>query len=207
MAFNPQDIKYVKPKDLFKTIGVNYLKYSQYIPQDKVAWAERYAFIENYLDGNADPSYLKARMTGKPILNRYAILEYTNVDGDEYDILLETLVITYSESKNIVETNIQGVDGTTKEYVNNGDGIITITGSFMGPDAWHYDDEYIGKFIEMMRIKDSIIINNQYLNELFNVSNIVVYDWDLVQSPELSNIVFYKISAKSNTDDNQIIIR
>lgn len=201
------NVKYVKPKELLDNIIFNYNKFGKYVPQDPVAWAERYDFVENYLKGNADPSYLKAKMTGKPILNRYATIEYTDVDGNYYDILLETLVITASKTKNINTTNIQGVDGTIKEFISDGDYIINITGSFMGEDAWHYDDESIQDFVKLMETKDSITINNQYLNELLNVSSIVVTDWELVQSPELSNIIFYKMNCLSNYDENQIISR
>lgn len=205
--FNTTNIKYLKPKELLTTIGINYTKFGKYIPQNPVEWAERYDFVENYLNGNRDPSYLKAKLTGLPILNRYGILEYTDAESNQTEILLETLVITLSRTKNITTTNIQGVDGTVKEFINLGDYVVNITGSFIGRDAWHYDEDSITDFVSLMNIKDSITINNQYLNELYNISSIAVTNFEVVQSPELSNIVFYKIDALSNFDDNQIISR
>lgn len=199
--------EYKKPKVVIDKAVYDYTKFGKYIPQNLQEYAERYAFIKNYVNGNADPDFRKATMSGLPILNRYAELEYTDTEGKTISIILETLFISVVETSNIVETVIQGIDGTSKEYINKGDYVITLTGSLLGENGWTYNSDSLNQLKELMDVKGSLTINNQFLNEYFNVSSIVKKVYKTTQSPDFSNITHYEIECLSDNEENQIIVR
>jgi len=95
---------------------------------------KRYPFQAENSDSPIGTSYL-----GTPV---YARLEFSKdgienqvgspstLDGREgaRNLILETVLITVVQSKNIIKTPIQGRNGTIKEYIGEGDYMLRING-------------------------------------------------------------------------------
>jgi hypothetical protein len=54
---------------------------------------------------------------------------------------LETIIITIDQPIRIIKTEIQGRDGTVKEYIGKSDAVITINGSINGKNGVYPKDE------------------------------------------------------------------
>lgn len=56
-------------------------------------------------------------------------------------VTYEAVLITISQAKKIIRTDIQGRDGTVKEYIGLDDYQVTINGIITGPNGHHPKDE------------------------------------------------------------------
>lgn len=193
-------ISKISPTELAKNLGVNYNTFVNYRVTDPT-YQERVDFVENYLYGNKNDDFLKAKLTGRPLLNKYLIL--TN-DDESISCLLESIFINVNRTKNYKKTQIQGLDGLVNEYINDGDYIINMSGALIGADAWNYDDEEIKNFVDIVNLKSSVKVNNSYLRDYFGITNIIIDNWELNQSTDYSNVVYYKIDCSSDFPTNLI---
>lgn len=196
-------ISKISPTELAKNLGVNYNTFVNYRVTDPT-YQERVDFVENYLyggKGEEERQYLKAKLTGRPLLNKYLIL--TN-DDESISCLLESIFINVNRTKNYKKTQIQGLDGLVNEYINDGDYIINMSGALIGADAWNYDDEEIKNFVDIVNLKSSVKVNNSYLRDYFGITNIIIDNWELNQSTDYSNVVYYKIDCSSDFPTNLI---
>jgi hypothetical protein len=108
--------------------------------------------MENVLISNADyymgalgakqvpDAELRKSMLGTPVLADLTLRKAAYIDSDNQvvyspQIILETVLITVSQQKNIVKTAIQGRDGTIKEYIGMGDYSINIKGVLTSPNG------------------------------------------------------------------------
>jgi hypothetical protein len=94
-------------------------------------------------------------------------------------IRLATVLLTVSQAKKIVKTEIQGRDGTVKEYIGMDDYHIGITGVITGSNG-HYPKEEAGILKQMLDAPVAIEVISTYLNNL-GVHNVVVTDYSFGQ--------------------------
>lgn len=190
---------------LGQNLGLNYNQLIKYRHENPVKYNEALD-LSDTVWSDKGIGYKKGQVFGLPILNRYAILSYVDpASGTKTELLLETIIISVERSHNIVKNSVVGVEGTLKEYVSAGDYIIDMTGSLIGANAANYDDESIEKFQFLMNTKEEIQVVCSFLNDYFKVSDIVIENYKLMQSPDFTNIVFFTISASSDLTENKII--
>ena len=113
-------------------------------------------------------------------------------------------IAAISKRKNIVTTQLVGMDGTVKEYINDGDyGINLIVGVLAVKDG-KIVDEYPSDGITQLRqffdVKEAIYVHSDFL-ELFDISKVVVQDFSVTQSTE-SNYQTIELSLLSDGDYN-----
>lgn len=107
---------------------------------------------------------------------------YTNNDGKTIsfgDVKLITVLATVSQSKKIITTEIQGRDGTVKEYIGMGDYEIAVNGIITG-DNGHYPDTEIRALKNMLDAPIAISVVSRYLQNL-DIYNVVVVDYSFEQ--------------------------
>lgn len=136
--------------------------------------------------------------------DRYALCELTFRKESGEELTMNDAIAAISKRKNIVTTQLVGMDGTVKEYINDGDyGINLIVGVQAIKDG-KIVDEYPSDGITQLRqffdVKEAIYVHSEFL-EIFDISKVVVQDFSVTQSTE-SNYQPIELSLLSDGDYN-----
>lgn len=113
-----------------------------------------------------------------------------------HDFPVDTVLFTVSQQKNIIRTQIQGRDGTIKEYVGKGDYEINIKGVITGKNGV-YPKDAVDNLIEFLNYNQSIGIISSFLNERLNIDEIVILKYDLPQDEGGQSFQKFEIDAVS----------
>lgn len=92
----------------------------------------------------------------------------------------DTVLLSVSQTKKIVQTEIQGRSGSVKEYIGDSDYMITLNGIITGTHLRHPKDE-IAALKKMLDAKVPIAISCPYLQNL-GITDIVVQSYFFGQS-------------------------
>lgn len=148
--------------------------------------------------------------TGSPITDknywkdRYVLCELTLCRQDGQRLVFNDAVCTVSRSKNIVTTNVVGMDGTVKEYISEGDYQVDIIIGVAAMQDGVLVDEYPEKGLTDLRDflteKSAITVHSNFL-ELFEITQIVIKSFSVAQDTA-SNYQSVTISALSDSAYN-----
>jgi hypothetical protein len=139
---------------------------------------------------------------GTPVMDRLEFPEgnYIDLEGNEISfsgISIPTAILEVTLPKNIVKTPIQGRNGTVKEYVSDGDyqingrGIISNTVNVIPLDD-------LRTFREIMQVPQQLEVVSQYLNEIFEINQIVIESFNMPQLEGIRNELPFSFSASSD---------
>lgn len=148
-----------------------------------------YDNIQTYDDTNIK-GHAESNFFGLPI---YMPLVLESVDGID-DYLFDSAFVEISRQKNIVITNVQGRDTSVKEFINNGDFTITVSGIIAQREIG-YPKDLVSQFNEFMSYKGSVPVVHEVLNML-GVNEIVVTDYSL-PADNFANAQQYSFNAIS----------
>lgn len=115
--------------------------------------------------------------------------------NDERSLLLDGAVVSFNRQKNIVQTVVQGRDSSVKEFINNGEFHISVSG-IMCQKGWEYPLEQVKEFMLFMNHKGPLEICHEVLNAV-GVHSIVVMEHDCPKAP-LFNCQTFSFSAVSD---------
>ncbi|MCP4503693.1 MAG: hypothetical protein GY822_27510 [Deltaproteobacteria bacterium] len=187
----PEPRVQVQPKEILGSFGLQALKTKFYNIDDP----ER--------DAPVATSYL-----GTPVFSNLFFGEdeetggsYRSLEGEQIDwepIEINTVLFSVNQQKNIVRTPIQGRNGTVKEYISDGDFDITIRGLIVSPDAETYPKEDVLKLVKILKVQDNLPIASRFLNEYFDITNIVVASYSLPENEGFQNVQAFEINAYSD---------
>ena len=148
-----------------------------------------------------DPELYKSAL-GTPVLTNLQFTGQTWVD--QYGktqtfktLIFDAVLLTVNQSKNIITTDIQGRNGTVKEYIGDGDYTITINGIITGPNG-HYPKDEVKDLKRMLNANIAISVVSWYLQNL-DVSSIVVKDYELSQEAGGYSFQNFSVNALSDT--------
>lgn len=136
--------------------------------------------------------------------DRYELCElaFKTESGDE--LVMNDAVVALTRARNIVTTAMVGMNGTVKEYINDGDYQLNIMVGVQALKDGIIVDEYPKEGIQNLRKyfdeSKSIEVQSKFL-ELFDIHNIVIKEFAVVQATE-SNYQPISITALSDTDYN-----
>jgi hypothetical protein len=127
---------------------------------------------------------------------------YYDPDGKRtpYDgITLDTTVITVNQTKNIVKTAISGRNGTIKEYINDGDYEVQISGILSSGINNVEPKEDIETLIGICQAMASISVgeSNDFLGRL-GITELVITGYSFPQKEGFRDNFFFQINAISN---------
>ena len=130
-----------------------------------------------------------------PELPKFMPLTLLKSGQIDEDMILESAIVSVSNTKNIVKTQIEGKDATVKEYISRGDYNISIKGvfAFKGLD-WPRDS--VAAFRQFMELHTSIGITHDLLNQM-GIHDIVVESFDIPENTFI-NLIPYTIQAVSD---------
>lgn len=138
---------------------------------------------------------------GTPVYSDLDISGGTYTDGDTqrtYPALrFATVLFFVNMSKSIVVTNIQGRNGSVKEYISDDDYQITIQGTIVGSQNT-YPKESVDALKRVLDAPVALKVNSWYLNQL-GIHSVVVKDYSLPQVAGRNNQQEFSISCLSDT--------
>ncbi len=150
---------------------------------------------------NKDPELYKSSL-GTPVVIDLTFQSVTYTDyntGKKYttdQVRLECVLCTVSRPAIIVKTNINGRNGTVKEYIGKDDHQVTINGIIVGGNGQFPEDQIVA----LRRIADApvaIPVTSRYLNAL-GVYNIVIDDLNAPQEAGGLSRLNFTINAISD---------
>lgn len=95
------------------------------------------------------------------------------------DLVMQTILLNVTQAKKIILTEIQGLDGTVKEYIGLDDFQITVNGIIVGENGHNPTDEIIA-LIRTLVARPAVPVVCTYLNNL-GVFNVVIKEFTLDQ--------------------------
>jgi len=146
---------------------------------------------------------------GTPVMDRLELAplnddgtqrSYIDLEGNQIffgPISIPTVILEVNQSKNIVKESIQGRNGTVKEYVSDGDYIINGRGVISNKDNIIPLDN-LRVFKEIMQVPQQIEVVSQYLNEIFEINQMVIESFSMPQIEGVRNELPFTFQALSD---------
>lgn len=135
---------------------------------------------------------------------RYVLCELTLRTQNGRTLVINDAVCAISRAKNIVSTQMVGMDGTVKEYINEGDYQLNIVVGVVAVRNGVIVDEYPEEGLRELRAffdeKAAISVHSTFL-EIFGIGSIVVKSFSISQDTA-SNYQSVSISAVSDDEYN-----
>lgn len=155
--------------------------------------------------GGITPHEVSSPITDKSYWEgRYVLCELTLRKQDGQTLVINDAVCAISRAKNIVTTQMVGMDGTVKEYINEGDYQINIVVGVAAVRNGVIVDEYPEDGLRELRAffdeKAAIDVHSVFL-EIFDIGSIVIKNFSVSQDTA-SNYQSVSISAMSDGDYN-----
>ncbi|RYD57020.1 MAG: hypothetical protein EOP56_09440 [Sphingobacteriales bacterium] len=150
-----------------------------------------------------DKPLYASTMLGTPVMADLQILggSYTGRDGKKYtvpDIRLETVLISVSQTKNIITTQVANRDGTTKEYIGLGDYMVSIS-LILAASNGVYPKEEMAALGNALKAPVTLGVVSEFLQQ-WDIDNLVITDFATPQEPGKYSTQTVSIQALS--DDN-----
>ena len=222
---NFPDISQPNPQDRFNKfvsapININSAKPFLFFPFLKGRGAEKdynFEFVDG-IDGSDASSWLGTPVFDQIIIGAEENNGAENKQGITYfdpdirqnvtvqPIVINNGLITVRQGRNIVRTKLVNASGTIKEYVSDDDFEITITGAIEHSDAetarLQADTRPLVEmqnFVRTLKATQEIPIASNYLNDVFDVTQIVITGYELGQKSGSRGLQYFNLTAISDT--------
>jgi hypothetical protein len=131
------------------------------------------------------------------IFNAGSILDTNGVVVDTWDdFRIDDVLLVISQSKKIITTEIQGRDGTVKEYIGMDDFQVQITGRLNG--SYNVNPKELTKQLKtILSAGQPLEITSWYLQNL-DITDIVVKDFNFGQTEGEYSTQYFTINALSD---------
>jgi hypothetical protein len=139
---------------------------------------------------------------GTPVLDNLEIPagSYTDLEDNTIEfsgITVDAVLFEVNKTRNIVKTPIQGRDGTVKEYISEGDYQIRCNGMISQAENAIPQSE-LQILREIFEVPQQISIISLFLNEIFDIFDIVVERWNIPQVAGKRNEIPFSFTAVSD---------
>lgn len=135
---------------------------------------------------------------------RYSLCELTLENSRRERLVMNDAIVAISRAKNIVTTQMVGMNGTIKEYINDGDYSLNIVVGVAAVRDGVIVDEYPADGLrELRRFLDeneALSVHSEFL-DVFDINSIVVKSFSVSQETS-SNYQSVSISAVSDEEYN-----
>ena len=134
---------------------------------------------------------------------------YKNLEGVQTDfegLVIDTVLLSVNQSKNIIKTPIQGRNGTVKEYISDGDFDVSIRGIIASESSSVYPEEEVLKLIAICKVQKELKVASRYLNQVFDVQNLVITSYSIPQTEGTQNVQMFELNCISD-DPVELTIR
>jgi hypothetical protein len=121
------------------------------------------------------------------------LLEHT--EDKEQDLFLGNALVSYNQTKNVVQTMVNGRESSIKEFISNGDYQIQVTG-FIYSIGYKYPIDKVIEFEKYMQKNVALKIQHEVLNSI-GIYKVVVLDHAMPKTPQI-NIQTFSINLVSD---------
>ena len=136
--------------------------------------------------------------------DRYVLCELTLENRKKDRLVMNDAVVSVSRTKNIVTTQIVGMNGTVKEYISAGDYSVNIVVGVAAVRDGVIVDEYPAEGLRELRAflddNEALSVHSEFL-EVFDITSIVVKSFSVSQDTA-SNYQAVSITAESDEEYN-----
>lgn len=188
--------KYPKYKYILQSFGLQNIKTSIY----KANIANNPGLVSSSSEYPIQPMLVEKKVA-ETYLNT-PVFDNIIFDVEGENLRIDTVLIDVSQTKNIIKTAIQGMNGTIKEYIADGDYDIGIKGIIVSENR-DYPQQDVETLIEILKRPEAIKIASNFLNVL-GISTIVIESYSLHQN-EVVNQQVFEINAVSDKPQELII--
>ena len=96
-------------------------------------------------------------------------------------ITINGIAVKVSQTKNIVKTTVEGLNGTVKEYISMGDYEIELAGTITNPKGKsEYPKDEVATLIELCTLSEPIDLICKHVQQ-FDISSAVVVSYEMPQ--------------------------
>jgi hypothetical protein len=145
---------------------------------------------------------------GTPVFSDITFGDKANPENNKYTdnsgniisfepVTFNSVLITVSRAKKIIKTEIQGRDGTVKEYIGQDDYSVSVAGIICGSNG-HYPIDEVKALKQMLDAPIPIVITSWYLQNL-DIDMLVVESYELGQDEGGYSYQQFSISCISDT--------
>lgn len=147
---------------------------------------------------------IPATAFGTPVIDNVYFNEgvYIDRDGNERQfsgLHINQMTLAVTQTKNIVKTAIQGRNGTIKEYISDGDYVITASGSITS-EGNVFPEEDVQAFHEIVQVPQQVRVTSSFLNDNFGIFWIVLESVTVAEKRGYRNEVNISFTAVSDFD-------
>lgn len=162
---------------------------------------KRYSFTPDPTD-----DYDQVSTLGTPVWSNFILLaEGTDVgnpttlnpNNGKRNLRIDTCLIVVQLPKIVQKTEIQGRNGTVKEYISRGDYQITVKGSINTPYPMVFPKDDIDLLNQFGKLQTSIPVSSKYL-DIFGITDIVLESITVSEKLGYRNEVDFEIQAVSD---------
>lgn len=182
---------------LIRTFGLNAI--------DKVFYKPAIDSLVANLPKNSTPSTGTVSYFNRPVFSNlvFKARDYYNNDNElvttwNRDVVLDTVLFDVGQTKNIVTTQVQGRNGTIKEYISDGDFAINIKGLLVSNTNNQFPYTAYEELLKALYCNTEIEIESWILTELYGIKYIVIQNFEILQEVGKQTTVPFEIQALSD---------
>lgn len=123
---------------------------------------------------------VKSAQLGTPVVDQVILKTAIDSTADSDVFKFDSVLVTVTQTKNIVKTPIQGRNGTVKEYISDGDYDISVKGIIVSTYSERSPREAIEQLVSLLKLPNEIVIECDYL-AIFGISYVVVENFNFSQ--------------------------
>lgn len=148
------------------------------------------------VSGDPEDNILATSYLGNPVYSNL-IFDANSSTPENEDLIINTVIMTVSQSKNIVKTQLSGRDGTVKEYINMGDYVVDIRGLLVSqfPKVKPRNEHTALK--NLCEVNESLSVSSEFLR-IFEITDIVVESYSFAELEGFHNQIGFTINAVSD---------
>jgi hypothetical protein len=149
-----------------------------------------------------DQSIGTSKIFNQPIysditFNSNSYTDQNGLDQTFEELNIELVLLTVMNTKNIIETTLQGRNGTVKEYISDGDYQIKIEGRIYGEGMNNYPQDAVQKLHNICLAPQSINVTSSFL-KMFNIEDIVIKSYNFDQQEGMRNCQPFTLNCVSD---------
>lgn len=191
MPLNQRNIQFV-----LERFGLSGVRAVVYVPfgESLKSNTKDYSLEIVVIEEGKKTSYLGTPVVGEVVLKS---------DDDNLEIELQTVLTDVTMTKNIVKTDLQGYDGTIKEYISDGDYQVTIRGMLVSEEN-EYPQSQVSLLHQLCLLKKEIVVESEFL-QLFGIYNLVIESYNFPQQEAIVNAQLFELNCVSDKPIELII--
>lgn len=126
------------------------------------------------------------------------IFQSVDDNGNTGGLVIDTVLCDVTIVKQIIKTNIQGVNGSVKEYISQNDYEIKLRGALVDPSGQRYPEEQVKQLVEYCEVPESVRIFSRFLNDNFDIQYLTIESVSFPQLEGTKNVQLFEINAVSD---------